>query len=244
MQHTPTHWSAWTPGVPAHLNRRGLRFIEGGQGGDPAPAAPAAPADPAPAATPTPADVAAAAAAGAKAADGTEAKTVEELPDWAQNIVRDARAEAAKSRVNGKTAAEEAQKAITEQIGKALGLVKDGDDAPDPAALTQAATEAQAEAKAARVELAVYRAAGAAQADPAALLDSRAFLDAVKDVDPTDSAAITAAIKSALTDNPRLKATPAVPNKSGGDLTGGTGEGQSKTPKTLDDAVASRYGNA
>ena len=115
---------------------------------------------------------------------------------------------------------------------------------PRWAALTKAATEAQAEAKAARVELAVYRTAGAAQADPAALLDSRAFLDAVKDVDPTDSAAITAAIKSALADNPRLKATPAVPSKSGGDLTGGTGEGQSKTPKSLNDAVAARYGNA
>lgn len=59
---------------------------------------------------------------------------------------------------------------------------------------------------------------------------------AVKDIAPTDSAALKAAIEKALTDNPRLK-TSQVAGKSGGDLTGGTGETSNKIPLSLEAAV-------
>lgn len=63
-----------------------------------------------------------------------------------------------------------------------------------------------------RREQAIYRNAG--QADPAALLDSRAFLDSIADLDPTDDKTIAAAIKDAVKANPRL----ARPGQSAGDL--------------------------
>ena len=62
-----------------------------------------------------------------------------------------------------------------------------------------------------RMEQAVYRLAGTA--DPAALLDSRAFTAALDGLEPDDDKAITAAIKNAVKANPTLSR-----NRSGGDL--------------------------
>lgn len=158
------------------------------------------------------------------AAAAAEPQDVASLPDWAQTLVKDLRAEAGAARTTAKaTAAQEARDALVQDLGKALGLAKDGDTPPDPATLAAQLTEQQAAARTAQVELAVYRAASTTGADPAALLDSRAFLDSVKDVDPADAAAITAAITKAITDNPRLKTVQAA-SKSGADLTGRTGE--------------------
>lgn len=121
-----------------------------------------------------------------------------------------ARAEAAKSRVNAKqSAADEARAELAQQIGKALGLVKD--EPVDPAKLTEQLTAAGADAKQARLELAVYRVAAESGADAAALLDSRHFLAQVANIDPADSAAITAAIAATVTANPRLAAASANP---------------------------------
>lgn len=66
-----------------------------------------------------------------------------------------------------------------------------------------------------RREQSVYRYAGTA--DPAALLDSRAFLDSIADVDADDDKAIQAAIKQAVKDNPRLSKL----GQSGGDASAG-----------------------
>lgn len=229
---------ARTPGMPDRMVR--FRFIDG----DAAATGTTGAATTSETAAVTPATVAAAiqtqqatntaTAAGESTWDGK----VESLDPAVQKMIADLRAENAASRTNAKaTAAEEARKALVEDLGKTLGLVKDGDETPDPAALTQQLAEQQATARAAQVELAVFRAAGPAGADAAALLDSRAFLDTVKDTDPADAAAITAAITKALTDNPRLKAVQAAA-KSGADLTGGTGEGTSKIPLSMADAVA------
>ena len=103
------------------------------------------------------------------------------------------------------TSAEAARAELTASIAKALGLNKD--ETPDPVKLTEQLTTQTAEARQARVELAVYRAAGSI-ADPSALLDSTSFLASLKDIDPTDSAAITAAIAAAVEANPRLGAAP------------------------------------
>lgn len=89
---------------------------------------------------------------------------------------------------------------------KELGLVKDENDHPDPADVAKQLKAKEADARQARVELAVYRAASAAGADPAALLDSSSFLAKTADLDITDDAAIADAIRSAVESNPRLAA--------------------------------------
>lgn len=157
-------------------------------------AAPTPPAaDAAPAAPTTPA---------AQAAPEAPTKNVWEDPEAAKAEIEKLRKENGAARTNAKAqAAEEARKELAQTIGKALGLV--ADEPLDPAKLTESLTAAQEQAKQAQIELAVFRAAGDT-ADPAALLDSKTFLEKVSTIDPADSAAITAAIGEAVTQNPRL----------------------------------------
>lgn len=91
-------------------------------------------------------------------------------------------------------------------LAKAMGVEE---EAPDPAKLTEQLTAQTGVARQAQVELAVYRAAGSLEGDPARLLDSRSFMNAVANVDPTDATAVSEAIKTALEANPDLKVTPA-----------------------------------
>jgi hypothetical protein len=104
-------------------------------------------------------------------------------------------------------AAEEARQELAQTIGKALGLVED--EAADPARLAEQVANSTAEARQARLELAVYRAAGLASVDAAALLDSRTFLEKVADIDLADHLAMQAAIGDAVTANPALAQTAA-----------------------------------
>jgi hypothetical protein len=123
-------------------------------------------------------------------------------------------------RINAKKAA--AEEARNELLQK-LGLTKDGEPAPDPAKVAaDLAAEREARANTAR-ELAIFKAAGAAGADPAKLLDSNSFLTSVKGLDPADGDAIAAAITAAVTANQSLKAVRAT-GASGIEQTGGTGE--------------------
>lgn len=108
------------------------------------------------------------------------------------------------ARTNAKAqAADEARNEFAQQIGKILGLVADESEV-DPKALTEQLTASQAQARQAQVELAVFRAAAGTDADPAALLDSRAFLAKVADIDPGDSDGIKQAIADVVASNPRL----------------------------------------
>lgn len=191
------------------------------------------PADVAPVATPsTPEPVAT-----APAAEPTDAPkaNVWDSPDAAKAEIERLRRENGAARTNAKqTAADEARAELAQTIGKALGLVKD--DAPvDPAKLTEQITAAQADAKKAQVALAVYQNAGPAGADPLALLDSASFQAKVASLDPSDTAALTAAIQEAVTANPRLGAAPAtrvpLPNPAQG--TSGAG-----TPNNIDAQIA------
>jgi len=166
-------------------------------------------------------------------------ENVADLPAWAQKIIADTRKEAGDSRAAGKTAAEAAQAELVQKLGKALGLVQDGDPAPDPAALTAQLTEREAAARDAQIQLAIFRAAPKAGADADALLDSNSFLSTIREVDPTDAKAISDAITKAVTDNPKLKTVLAA-GASGANFPGGSGEGASK-PTTIADAVAARY---
>lgn len=152
------------------------------------------------------------------------AQKVEDLPDWAQTLVKDLRAENASARTNAKaTAAQEARDALTQELGKALGLVKDDAGAPSVEDLTNQVATAQAASRQAAIELAVYRAANQHDGDPAALLDSRAFLAKVTDLDPSakDFAdQIGEAIKEQVETNPKLKVSGPAPSRSGGELGG------------------------
>ncbi len=164
---------------------------------DPAapPAVPAAPPVPVPPAPVPPAPV-----------PPAPTETAEEKIARLEGEVKSARAEAGKERINAKqTAADEARTDLAKQVGKALGLIPD--DVADPVKLLEQATTAQAQAKQSAVELAVFRSADAANADPIALLDSRAFLEKVAAIEPTDTAALTAAITEAVAENPRLGKT-------------------------------------
>lgn len=154
-----------------------------------------------------------------------------------------ARDEAAQNRIKAREAASEKDQLI-QTLGKALGLVKDDDEqgkGPDAEALAAQVEKSQTEATSAARELAVYKAAVKAGGDPDALLDSRRFLDSIKDVDPTDGTKITDAIKAAVNDNQNL-ASRRAPGASTADTASGPGGGS--TPKaevSLEDALASHY---
>jgi hypothetical protein len=118
-----------------------------------------------------------------------------------------------------KTAADEARNELLQK----LGLTKEGEAQPDPAKLAaDLAAERTAKADTAR-QLAIYKAASTAGADPAKLLDSNSFMTSVQGLDPTDGAAVAAAITAAVTANQSLKAARAA-GASGIELSGGTGE--------------------
>jgi hypothetical protein len=120
---------------------------------------------------------------------------------------------------NGSAAEQNALK----KIMAALGMGDDGE--PDPEKL-KAQTKRQAdELRESKVELAVYRSASRAGGDPDALLDSRGFLAAVSDLDPTDAdfdTQVVDAIKSAVKKNPKLSKAQ-VAGSSGGEHRGGPG---------------------
>lgn len=99
-----------------------------------------------------------------------------------------------------------AQQQQMDAIAKALGLK--ADEPPDPAVLAEQVTQEQAKAREASVQLAVYRNAAAHEANADALLDSASFLRSLAEVEPTDAAAVNAAIKAAVEANPLLKAAP------------------------------------
>lgn len=159
-----------------------------------------------------------------------------EDPKAAQAEIEKLRKENGAARTQAKQqAADEARQSLAQQIGKALGLVKD-DEPADPAKLTEQLTATQAQAKQAALELAVFKAASASKADAAALLDSRSFLEQVATIDPTDTAALTAAISEATTSNPRLRVSQAA-TVGGAEISGGTGGARTYTREQLRDTA-------
>lgn len=122
-------------------------------------------------------------------------------------------------------------------LAKALGLKSD-DTPPDPEKLTQEVTAAQEQARVAQRELAVYRLAGTHEANANELLDSASFLASIKDVDPTDQAAMDAAIKAAVDSNAKFKAsaTPTTPP-----FPGGPRPPAPKAAGSLGEAIAGRF---
>lgn len=123
--------------------------------------------------------------------------------DDSDNADRDWKAEArkweARARQNNAKATRHEQALRT--LAQQLGLTPEDDD---PKKLTASLTAAQQEALEARRELAITRRAKVNGADPDRLSDSASFLRSIRDIDPTDEAALDAAIKAAVEKNPAL----------------------------------------
>lgn len=179
-----------------------------------------------------------------KAADAAQEapKTADGLPtdpEQLQNMVRALRKENAKDRTTAKQkAADAAQASLVQQIGKALGLIKDDDDTPTPEDLTRQLTAEQDAKRTAQAALAVYRAAQGI-ADPDMLTDSTRFQKALDGVDITDQQAVTAAVKAFVKDHPQYAGTRAP--QAGGANTIDHPAGSGETPPqstSLDQAVA------
>ncbi|MGN8049556.1 hypothetical protein ACTJKO_07665 [Curtobacterium sp. 22159] len=140
-------------------------------------------------------------AEGAQSGTGTgaDAQDVASLPQWAQKVISDARADAAKYRTGQQTAQQE----LADKIAQAIGLK--ADESTDPAALTQKLTEAQQATAQKDRQLAVFRAAAdTKQAN--ALLNRLDFTNSIAGLDPTDGDAFAAAVKAAVDADPSLKA--------------------------------------
>lgn len=228
-----------TPGAIIGYRRDGrpVRLIGGGS--EPAPQPPAngggEPVAP-PASEPTPAPPPAAdPAASAGQQQGGDAEppsggtpsqaTVDDLPQWAQRLVRDLRSENAATRTRAKENAEAlaALRGTHEQqmdgIARALGLKPD-ETTPEQLAAARDAANADRDAaimreRASRVELAAYRAAAATGADPSRLLDSRAFVATLDGLDPSSpdfGQQVADKVAAAVEQNPAWKiAAPPVP---------------------------------
>jgi len=189
----------------------GIRYEDGEGGNTPAPPAPDAAATPAAPATP----------AEPVTPPAAPAENVADLPAWAQKIITETRAEAADNRVKAK--------AETDRVNAILKAAGIQTEEPDPAALL---TQSQADAAASKRELAVYKAASAAGADPSKLLDRASFLTSIQAIDPTDGAAIKAAIQAAVAADATLKAARAA-GASAIDGPGGTGEAGQLTAEQI-----------
>lgn len=164
------------------------------------------------------------------------------LPDNVQKMIRDLRTEAAANRTNAKSqAAQEARQDLAQQIGKALGLVKD-DQPADPAKLAQQIGDLSGENKNLKTELAVFKAATKVGANAQALTDSRSFLAQIAKLDPTADgfdAKLREAMKKAVEDNPQYSAAGQAPTPRGGAEPPGR-PGAAGKAKNLEEAITAR----
>lgn len=172
-----------------------------------------------------------------------QAQDVSQLPDWAQKMITDTRAEAARHRTEKKAATEQvsAEQARVAAILKAAGINADGEEAPDPEALAGQIEEQHTELWSTRVELQTLKSAAKHGVKPEALTDSVSFWEKVGDLDPSDpefASHVDAAIVEAVKANPSLKAPPPGATRSGADFTGSPG-----APPNIDQQIAEAQKN-
>lgn len=176
-------------------------------------------------------------------------RSIAGLPRWAQDLITGLRQENGAARTNAKAAAaDEARKELAQQVGKALGLVKDNEAEVDPAQLQRDLAKAQATNRDRDAELYVWQHATELGVDPQALTDSRAFAAAISELDSSAqdfSAKVHAAAQEAAKTNPRLKAQAPgaqAPGKGGSEFAGGKDGAKAREYGSLADAVSAQYG--
>ncbi|MFG2976294.1 hypothetical protein ACGFYY_25340 [Streptomyces sp. NPDC048331] len=220
-----------TDGRPIYVIAGGSNEGAADAGGTPPAGDPAAPALPAPPAPP---------AAPASSGDGTDWKA--EARKWEQRAKENKTAAE-----QGKTAAEELAKlreqSMTDQEKAVAAAEKKGREAAT-AEQVRALAERDAQIRKFTIRDAIRERADKAGAKPGALIDSVSFNETIASLDPADKGFRTAlddAIKAAVKDNPALAGTPVAP-ASGGDLSGGTREGNAKPRSgSLAGAIRSHY---
>ncbi|MDG4832420.1 hypothetical protein O7627_24375 [Solwaraspora sp. WMMD1047] len=131
-------------------------------------------------------------------------------PDRALRDLGKARDDAKREK-DARIKAEQDQQAKLDAVLVALGLKPDPktDPAATAAKVAKELTDAQAQNRELRIENALYKLAGKAGGDVDALQDSRGFMKALADLDPTAAdfeKSVTAAIRDAVKANPKLAA--------------------------------------
>ena len=217
----------------------------------PEPAAPATP--PAPDTPPVPQPPTPATPAPPAAVDpAAPTENLDELPEWARKSLSKANTEAAKYRTaaqEAKEAAEKSQQDLVQNIGKALGLVKD-DETPTVETLTTTLqdrdsnlSKTQTELAAQRAENTVLRIASRSDvnADADALLDSRGFTEKLAGLDSAAAdyaSQVEVLVKAEVESNARYRKVQVAPRSSNGDPAPSGGD---PAPKDDIDSLRAEY---
>ncbi|WP_406145040.1 hypothetical protein [Streptomyces anulatus] len=225
--------------TPAPATPEGTTTDPGTQPATP-PSPPAAPTPPEPAAPTTPTEPAEPTEPKGKSPEFKGDFDPAKFQKLVENLRGDVEAEKQK-RQTAEQKAKDDQAAFMKKVAVAFGIETDEKKPPTPEELAKQLSEAQNETKAFRdaarqtqVELAVHRNAARLQADPEALLDSRAFEKALGYLDPSAddfTSAVEEAVKQALKANPKLAAKAPQPKEpapapAGGAPMDGAGNGK------------------
>ena len=155
---------------------------------------------------------------------------VQSLPEGAQKIIKDLRAKDGDERIASKVLAE-IQKALDPEASN---------EKPNAEKLAADFAASTVEANQAKTELAIYKQAAKAGANPDELLDSRAFLAKIAEIDHTDTAKLDKAIKDMVETNPNKFKLVRAAGQSSAEFNGGSGE-QRKKASSLNEAVEQHY---
>ncbi|WP_406124987.1 hypothetical protein OHQ89_23825 [Streptomyces canus] len=154
------------------------------------------------------------------AAPGGAPQDVASLPDWAQKLIRDTRAEAADYRTRAQAVAPQQPAApqAPAPVPQQPAPPADGDVARLPQWAQRVVTDGQGAAQQLALQSAVIAAAPAAGADVSRLLDSQAAMRALAAINPADPAAVKQAIEGVLASHQHLAAVPQTAPKGGADF--------------------------
>jgi hypothetical protein len=166
-----------------------------------------------------------------------EPQNVAGLPQWAQELIGNTRAEAAQWRTRAQGTAPQPGDPAAPTAPPAQPQAPEVDVTRLPRWAQQAVTDGQGAARTLAIQSAVIAHAPTAGADITRLLDSQAAMNALAAVDPTDAEAVKQAITNTLTTYPHLAAQTG-PIRGGAEF-GGTPTGERK-PATLEQAIAAR----
>lgn len=117
-------------------------------------------------------------------------------------------------------AAETQMRELTAAIQRILGG-EQAETAQTPQEIAEALATSETRANEAQLQLAIYRSDAGKTADVDALLDSKAFLHTMQEIDSTDAAAINHAIEEFVASNPRFQVKASGPNPATRDLRNG-----------------------